>query len=304
MNIIFIFVFTFSSFSFASPQDCHKVAVVGFEFDPPSLDPNDMKLMERIKEKIKTELLKTQKVDEVSLFSTLDLAMLNRTEKKIEELCRSEGIRYIVEGKMENLPEDKIRMKVVLKDLDIDRDNKEIWNSKERTLDKDLKITDYWFDKLSGYICSVIKGVTIKEIVFVYCFRIFGEEDGKEHEIKLIMPKELHTRLLDKDFNEKYKKHLLKTFKTKLKRTEVCDKGKKRLDLDFYEYFIEGEIEPLENTGEYEITVELVIKDKVDSEVLVEGFKLYYARDDLDFLNKLSELAERIITELSNKIDK
>jgi hypothetical protein len=249
------------------------------------------------------KLKRSQRIAKVEFVSHTVLEILSKHGER--GYYKRRGIRYIVKGEMENISEDQIWMKIVLLDMKAEGEEKEKFR-RERTLKKEMKTMDYWFDKVSKNIYSVIEGIAIKEIVFTYCFKTIGngdrEEDENVREIKLGMPKKLTTRLKDK-LSQNY---ILETFRKKGDIIDECEKKEGYgPDINVYEYIIQGEIEPHQETDEYEVTVEIVMTDKKGRETLVEGFREKYSPVFFENLaERIMNEWQRIMNERPNKRDK
>jgi TolB-like protein len=301
MNIFFIFVLISSLPGLGITQDRPKVNLLEFSFD--SEDKRDKSLKQRIQNKIMEKLKRSQRIAKVEFVSHTVLEILSKHGER--GYYKRRGIRYIVKGEMENISEDQIWMKIVLLDMKAEGEEKEKFR-RERTLKKEMKTMDYWFDKVSKNIYSVIEGIAIKEIVFTYCFKTIGngdrEEDENVREIKLGMPKKLTTRLKDK-LSQNY---ILETFRKKGDIIDECEKKEGYgPDINVYEYIIQGEIEPHQETDEYEVTVEIVMTDKKGRETLVEGFREKYSPVFFENLaERIMNEWQRIMNERPNKRDK
>jgi TolB-like protein len=297
MKIFFIFFLRTCSLSFA--EDKPKVNVFEFSSNFTDKDKSDEELKERLQNKIMDRLRRSPNIGKVEFISRERAAMIGRatTLGRKEEYYKEMGIRYVIEGKMENIKEEKLRIRIDLLDMKIKEEDKGKFR-RERTLKKEMKTMEYWFDKVSKNIYSVIEGVEIKEIVFTYCFKTLGnggkEENENVREVKLGMPKKLTTRLKDK-LSQNY---ILETFRKKGDIIDECEKKEGYgPDINVYEYILLGEIEPHQETDEYEVTVEILITDKRGRKTLVEGFREKYSPV---FFEKL---AERIMNEWKRKMN-
>jgi len=266
----------------AIAQDDLRVNLFEFSLDPED-EPNQ-NWKERIQDKILEKLGHLPKITKLDFISNSLSEMLGEEEKYYREM----KIRYIIKGKIETISPKRKEIKIVLYDNQMPGENK-IKYKWGRKLRNDFRTLEAWADKVATEITSLIEGVSVKEVVFTYCFEIAGDENSILKRLRIKLPKKLKTMLEDKGLSRDY---ILKTFRKTGDIIEECEKKVEYVpDTNVHEYVIKGEIEICEDSDEYAITIDIDMTDIEGNDVEIEQFREKYSGTFFE------ALAERIITE-------
>ena len=286
--IVFVSVLMISarpSFS----QDKPRVNI--FEFKVLSSDEHDVALKGLIQQKIIDRLTSSKKIERVELVPNDILAMIGSKEEYIKE----EKIRYVINGELESLSEDRIKIKIELKDRGINGTGSETigWN-RPVILRKDLSDIEFWFDRVSLYIFSIIEGSPISEVVFTDCFESYDSNDPTIRRLKLSLPIELKEILKKKGFDKD-----IVTFNDPREARFECGKySREGRNIKIYDYVIFGVIKPDKEAGKIDVQLQVKITNE-NRDAFLKGFKDFKDSDQF-----VEHLADYIINQWSQTIEK
>lgn len=276
---------------FSAAQDKPKVNIFEFTFESP--DESDITLKKLIEKRLVDDLNESKKIEKLEFISYDLLSMLGRKE----EYLRKTGIRYVIYGHVEGFSDDTMKIKIELIDRSIDGNTKAriLWD-KSKTMKKDLKKWDSWFSRVSHYICSIIEGKPIIEVIFTHCFETHCGKDRTVSYLKMLLPMELKNMLKKKGLGEQYK---IITFDDEREVTFECvKKSSDGRDLQNYEYVIFGHIKPYQRSEMLEVVVVVQITNE-DREEFIKGFK--ERKDSPDFIENLAVYIIKKWPEISAK---
>lgn len=303
---LFSLIFVLVQPDVAYPQPQEKPTVISFEMDlytnSSISDPSADKFWkERLEEIIKENLDTSKREGKIHEYEHY----LKRHADRIldpQNWCNRLGIQYLIDGEIAGTTKDILRVSIRLYDYKKQGENHLVY-ARERHLKKDLKTLEYWFDKLSRSIRTIIEGGSPKDVIYTYCFFLDDTEDieaRRQKIIKLGFPMKLAEKLQEK-LGDRY---IFETFTSQVKMAKACMQEKDEedlgMDMEKGDFMLKGYVKTdLSDEDYYIVNVEIYEMGKFgEPKKLVEGFRKKYSP------NFFEELAERIKMEWNKTLIK
>ena len=301
-KIFFLLIISLIPFQPAHSYAQGKITVNFFEFSIESADKED----ETIKKHIQNEILKRLEASEVvDEFEFISMEVLKLAEVDKEVLLEETGARFVINGSIEGLRNNKLKIDIELKDQGASAAGAKPRNfSPDVTLARDFQRIESWTESVAASMISIIEGRPMEQVVFTHCFHDWddSQKDPRVTRLRLTLPIELKETLADKKFDESFvkigMKYKLKSFDDPMTARVICNRSNEfEESTEGAAYVIYGAM--ISVPGEEKVQVDLTVRiEESDKYAFIKGF-----REKLDSENFVQNLADYIIDNWSQIIE-